>query len=420
MQSNEMKKAYYFPHDLNARNDPKLQDVMIELGLEGIGAYWCIIEQLYEQEGQLPVKALKGIAFTLHMDFPKLQRLISEFDLFLIEGDVLTSPAVAKRREAMIEKSYNAKKSITNRWKKKADNKDTNVLNTDTNVIRTYKNCDTNVLNTDTNVIRTYKNCDTNVLNTDTNVIRTYKNCDTNVLNTDTNVIRTYKNCDTNVLNTDTNVIRTYKNCDTNVLNTDTNVIRTYKNCDTNVLNTDTNVIRTYKNCDTNVLNTDTNVIPIKENKRKEKKEYNISSNDDKSNMPLDSSAGGVNYQGIIQFYNSTMEQSGATIPKVKSIEGTRKKHVSARIREYGRNAFADMIRKAAASDFLNGRNERGFTATFDWLIRPSNFIKVIEGNYDSNKNYSNSNGNPRLKDNQRRGTLEVSATSADDYKTTF
>ena len=145
-----------------------------------------------------------------------------------------------------------------------------------------------------------------------------------------------------------------------------------------------------------------------------------ISSNDDKSNMPLDSSAGGVNYQGIIQFYNSTMEQSGATIPKVKSIEGTRKKHVSARIREYGRNAFADMIRKAAASDFLNGRNERGFTATFDWLIRPSNFIKVIEGNYDSNKNYSNSNGNPRLKDNQRRGTLEVSATSADDYKTTF
>ena len=312
MQSNEMKKAYYFPHDLNARNDPKLQDVMIELGLEGIGAYWCMIEQLYEQEGQLPVKALKGIAFTLHMDFSKLQRLISEFDLFLIEGDVLTSPAVTKRREAMIEKSYNAKKSIANRWKKKADNKDTNVLNTDTNVIRTYKNCDTNV------------------------------------------------------------------------------------------------------------LNTDTNVIPIKENKRKEKKEYNISSNDDKSNMPLDSSAVGVNYQGIIQFYNSTMEQSGATIPKVKSIEGTRKKHVSARIREYGRNAFADMIRKAAASDFLNGRNERGFTATFDWLIRPANFIKVIEGNYDNNKNYSNSNGNPRLKDNQRRGTLEVSATSADDYKTTF
>ena len=307
-----MKKAYYFPHDFNARNDPKLQDVMIELGLEGIGAYWCMIEQLYEQEGQLPVKALKGIAFTLHMDFSKIQRLISEFDLFLIEGDVLTSPAVTKRREAMIEKSNNAKKSITNRWKRKVEKKDTNVLNTDTNVIRTYKNCDTNV------------------------------------------------------------------------------------------------------------LNTDTNVIPIKENKRKEKKEDNISSNDDKSNMPLDSSAGGVNYQGIIQFYNSTMEQSGATIPKVKSIEGTRKKHVSARIREYGRNAFADMIRKAAASDFLNGRNERGFTATFDWLIRPSNFIKVIEGNYDSNKNYSNSNGNPRLKDNQRRGTLEVSATSADDYKTTF
>ena len=321
-----MKKAYYFPHDFNARNDPKLQDVMIELGLEGIGAYWCMIEQLYEQEGQLPVKALKGIAFTLHMDFSKLQRLISEFDLFLIEGDVLTSPAVTKRREAMIEKSNTAKMKIAKRWKKKADKEDTNVSKSDTGVSKS----------------------------------------------------------------------------------------------DTGVSNSDTDVIQMCKKSDTGVSKSDTDVIPIKENKRKEKKEYNISSNDDKSNMTLDSSAGGVNYQGIIQFYNSTMEQSGATIPKVKSIEGTRKKHVSARIREYGKNAFADMIRKAAASDFLNGRNERGFTATFDWLIRPSNFIKVIEGNYDSNKNYSNSNGNPRLKDNQRRGTLEVSATSADDYKTTF
>ncbi|EJW90460.1 hypothetical protein EVA_21438 [gut metagenome] len=317
MQSGDMKKVYYFPHDFNARNDPKLQDVMIELGLEGIGAYWCMIEQLYEQEGQLPVKALKGIAFTLHMDFSKLQRLITEFDLFLIEGDVLTSPAVTKRREAMIEKSNIAKMKIAKRWKKKADNEDTNVSTSDTGVS-----------------------------------------------------------------------------------------------------NSDTDVIQMYKTSDTGVSNSDTDVIPIKENKIKEKKEDNISSNDDKSNMPLDSSVGGVNYQGIIQFYNSTMEQSGATIPKVKSIEGMRKKHVSARIREYGRNAFADMIRKAAASDFLNGRNERGFTATFDWLIRPANFVKVIEGNYDSNKNYSN--GNPRANDNQRRGTLEVSATSADDYKTTF
>ena len=32
-----MKEVYYFQHDYNARNDPKLQDVLIDLGVEGIG-----------------------------------------------------------------------------------------------------------------------------------------------------------------------------------------------------------------------------------------------------------------------------------------------------------------------------------------------------------------------------------------------
>lgn len=134
-----------------------------------------------------------------------------------------------------------------------------------------------------------------------------------------------------------------------------------------------------------------------------------------------ESSAEAVNCEGLVSFFNAEMARAGATIPRIKSLEGARRDHVKARVREHGKDALAAMIRKAAVSDFLNGRNERGFTATFDWLIRPANFVKVIEGNYDNNKNnYSNSNGNTRLKDNQRRGTLEVSATSADDYKTTF
>ena len=42
------------------------------------------------------------------------------------------------------------------------------------------------------------------------------------------------------------------------------------------------------------------------------------------------------------------------------------------------------MVRKASLSEFLKGNNNRGFQATFDWLIRPSNFQKTIEGNYDN------------------------------------
>ena len=31
----------------------------------------------------------------------------------------------------------------------------------------------------------------------------------------------------------------------------------------------------------------------------------------------------------------------------------------------------------------LNGQSKGGFTATFDWFIKPSNFQKVLEGRYN-------------------------------------
>lgn len=33
-------------------------------------------------------------------------------------------------------------------------------------------------------------------------------------------------------------------------------------------------------------------------------------------------------------------------------------------------------------SEFLKGKNERHWTATFDWLMKPNNMTKVLEGNY--------------------------------------
>lgn len=46
-----MKDTFYFQHDYNARTDPKLQDVLIEHGAAGLGVFWCVVEQLYEQGG---------------------------------------------------------------------------------------------------------------------------------------------------------------------------------------------------------------------------------------------------------------------------------------------------------------------------------------------------------------------------------
>ena len=43
------KDAYYFPHDCNARNDPKVLALRSVFGAEGYGVYFMTIEILREQ-----------------------------------------------------------------------------------------------------------------------------------------------------------------------------------------------------------------------------------------------------------------------------------------------------------------------------------------------------------------------------------
>lgn len=64
----------------------------------------------------------------------------------------------------------------------------------------------------------------------------------------------------------------------------------------------------------------------------------------------------------------------------------TRDKMLRARIREYGADSICDAIDSIRDSDFLMGRNKSGWQITFDWLIRPNNFPKVLDGNYTNKK----------------------------------
>lgn len=112
-----MKEVNYFSHDYGARNDPKLQEVMQELGLQGIGAFWCIIEQLYEQDGKLPLKSIKSIAFALHVECTIVERLINEFDLFVIDGEFFGSKSVNARLNKRKSISEARKIAAITRWK---------------------------------------------------------------------------------------------------------------------------------------------------------------------------------------------------------------------------------------------------------------------------------------------------------------
>lgn len=64
----------------------------------------------------------------------------------------------------------------------------------------------------------------------------------------------------------------------------------------------------------------------------------------------------------------------------------TRYKQLKARIKSYGLDGVMSAIKKIKTSPFLQGDNTRGWVISFDWFIKPNNFPKVLEGNYDKRK----------------------------------
>lgn len=113
----------------------------------------------------------------------------------------------------------------------------------------------------------------------------------------------------------------------------------------------------------------------IKENKEKE-------NNNNKKSFAKKSAA--VDVPKFIEYFNTTLARHGAIIKPVQSVTDQRRAAVEARARENGKASLQTVAMKAAKSNFLNGENDRSWLATFDWLMRPSNFAKVLEGNFDN------------------------------------
>lgn len=94
-------------------------------------------------------------------------------------------------------------------------------------------------------------------------------------------------------------------------------------------------------------------------------------------------------YQKILELYHTGLPE----LPAVVLLNDTRKKHLQARWREnpvhQDLQFWADYFFQVKQSRFLLGQTEgrnggKPFRASFDWLIAPSNFVKVIEGNYNA------------------------------------
>ena len=104
----------YFSHDLGARRDEKLVNLRADLGWEGYGIYWSLIETLYEHDNLYHMKSLKALAFDLQVEIDKLMIIVKDYGLFEYDEECFWSNGVAKRldkRNAIIEKRREAGRS---------------------------------------------------------------------------------------------------------------------------------------------------------------------------------------------------------------------------------------------------------------------------------------------------------------------
>ena len=118
------KDSYYFPHYYNNKDDASLARLIWgDLGAEGYGIYWILIETLREADGyRCLLSDLDIIARKYNLPLEKVNEVIKNYDLFMVDDSdgCFYSPwllevmeDVDKRRAALSEAG---KKGNLKRW----------------------------------------------------------------------------------------------------------------------------------------------------------------------------------------------------------------------------------------------------------------------------------------------------------------
>lgn len=105
----------------------------------------------------------------------------------------------------------------------------------------------------------------------------------------------------------------------------------------------------------------------------------------EKKDMDANASSVGAEQDDCIRHFNETAERVGW--PKVQVVSKERRAALSQRIKAVGgADQWREAINRAAMSPLLTGQAGKGWRADFDWLAKPANFTKLMEGNYDERR----------------------------------
>lgn len=140
-----MKDAYYFPHDSNALDDPKISALISKYGFQGYGWFWAIVELLRNQpDYRYPINKYTFDTFARRLlcDRNTVVEYIndcchefadSNSALFCMDDEYIWSNSLLKRMSPIDIKRQKARESVRARWGNERN----------TNVIQTYNDSNT-------------------------------------------------------------------------------------------------------------------------------------------------------------------------------------------------------------------------------------------------------------------------------------
>lgn len=129
----------YFAHDSNAKDDPKCVLLIEQLGMEGYGIYWMLIETLREQPNyRYPLNLIPALARRYNTTAEKVKAVVCSYELFQIENDeFFFSHSLIERMKPLEAKRLTASKA----GKASAEKRRINACSTD--VQQTFNECST-------------------------------------------------------------------------------------------------------------------------------------------------------------------------------------------------------------------------------------------------------------------------------------
>ena len=97
---------------------------------------------------------------------------------------------------------------------------------------------------------------------------------------------------------------------------------------------------------------------------------------------------------------------------KQLKITDKRKRAINNLLKEYSLEEMLRAMGKIRTSNFLQGNNKTGWQISFDWFTNKSNFLKVLEGNYDDKANSNNSEKEKKFQNYQEKDFVGVTDES--------